>query len=77
MDCELSTVFASTSTSLNIEQVNSLNIAEQLLDWGVDGIITDYPTQVRRLVEQRGGDVFPAFSKSLVMSCLKEHVQTV
>jgi glycerophosphoryl diester phosphodiesterase len=59
------------------KQVNRLNIAEQLLDWGVDGIITDYPTQVRRMVEQRGGNVFPAFSKSLVMSCLKNHVQTV
>jgi hypothetical protein len=77
VDCELSkTVFAS-SISLNEKQVNRLNIAEQLLDWGVDGIITDYPTQVRRMVEQRGGDVFPAFSKSLVMSCLKKHVETV
>ncbi|PPQ92707.1 hypothetical protein CVT25_014014 [Psilocybe cyanescens] len=43
--------------------INRLNIAEQLLDWGVDGIITDYPSNVRRLVEQRGEPVAPVFSK--------------
>lgn len=57
--------------------VNNMNMADQLLDWGVDGIITDYPTQVRRLVEQRGKDVFPEFSKSAVVKCLKKHVQTI
>lgn len=77
MDCELPRTVLASSISLNAKQVNRLNIVEQLLDWGVDGIITDYPTQVRRLVGQRGGDVFPAFSECLVMSCLKKHVQTV
>jgi len=77
MDCELPRTVLALSISLNAKQVNRLNIAEQLLDWGVDGIITDYPAQVRRLVGQRGEDVFPAFSESLVMSCLKKHVQTV
>jgi hypothetical protein len=62
---------------LNAKQINGLNTAEQLLDWGVDGIITDYPAQVRRLVEQRGEGVFPGFSKSLVMSCLEKHVQKI
>ena len=77
MDCELPRTVLALCISLNAKQVNHLNIVDQLLDWGVDGIITDYPTQIRRLVEQRGEDVFPAFSDSLVMSCLKKHVQTV
>jgi len=53
-----------------------MNVAAQLLDWGIDGIITDYPAQVRRLVEQSGRPVAPQFSEKLVMSCLKKHVQT-
>ncbi|KDR84848.1 hypothetical protein GALMADRAFT_233276 [Galerina marginata CBS 339.88] len=57
--------------------VNRLNIVSQLLDWGVDGIITDYPAQVRRLIKERGQAVAPTFSKKRVLQCLKEHVQKV
>ena len=60
----------------NVSKVDRMNVAAQLLDWGIDGIITDYPAQVRRLVEQSGRPVAPQFSEKLVMSCLKKHVQT-
>ncbi|KAF5312460.1 hypothetical protein D9619_003482 [Psilocybe cf. subviscida] len=57
--------------------VNRLNVAEQLMDWGVDGIITDYPLQVRRLAIGRGETVSPSFSQSKVLSCLAKHIQKV
>ncbi|KAF8905444.1 PLC-like phosphodiesterase [Gymnopilus junonius] len=57
--------------------VNRHNTVAQLLDWRVDGIITDYPTQVRRLIELRGGSVAPSFSKKRVLRCLKQHLQRV
>jgi hypothetical protein len=50
--------------------VNELNIAEQLVDWGVDGIITDYPSQMRRYVQQRGESVAPKYPKRRVLECL-------
>ncbi|KAF8971435.1 PLC-like phosphodiesterase [Flammula alnicola] len=57
--------------------VNYLDIAEQLIDWGVDGIISDYPTQIRRLVRQRGESVSPSFPKRRVLQCLSQHLQKV
>ncbi|KAK7047781.1 hypothetical protein VNI00_006109 [Paramarasmius palmivorus] len=57
--------------------VNRMNVAEQLLDWGVDGIITDYPHQLRRIVQSRGLGVKDGFSEKKVMKCLKKHLQTV
>ncbi|KAF8202932.1 PLC-like phosphodiesterase [Pholiota molesta] len=57
--------------------VNRLNSAAQLLDWGVDGIITDYPTQVRRLVRDSGKIVASPFSTKRVLKCLNEHLQKV
>ena len=51
--------------------VNRLNIAEQLLEWGTDGIITDYPEQVRRLAEHKGKKVAPKFSSERVHKCFK------
>ncbi|KAI0762738.1 PLC-like phosphodiesterase [Fomes fomentarius] len=54
--------------------VNRLNIVEQLLDWKADGIITDYPNAVRRLVKQRNLPVAPKFPKQRVLSCLDEHL---
>ncbi|KAF9568528.1 PLC-like phosphodiesterase [Agrocybe pediades] len=57
--------------------VNRHNIAEQLLDWGVDGIITDYPEATRRLIQSRGLVVAPKISKKKVFECLNKHVQRV
>jgi len=57
--------------------VNRLNVADQLLDWGVDGIITDYPDQLRNRVEQRGLAVAPTYSKRHVLDCLNKHLQRV
>ncbi len=34
--------------------VNEVTDMERLLDWGVDGIITDYPDRLRTLMAQRG-----------------------
>ncbi|KAJ7655194.1 PLC-like phosphodiesterase [Mycena polygramma] len=53
--------------------VNSLEIADDLLQWGVDGIITDYPNVVRRWVQQQGRQVAPKYPKRRVLSCLEEH----
>jgi len=54
--------------------VNRLNIAEQMLDLNVDGIITDYPSVVRRLAKQRGLSVAPKYPKQRVLSCLETHL---
>lgn len=34
--------------------VNNVADMERLLDWGVDGIITDYPDRLRALMARRG-----------------------
>ncbi|KAJ4476588.1 PLC-like phosphodiesterase [Lentinula aciculospora] len=57
--------------------VNRLSIAEQLLDWNVDGIITDYPNMVRRLVQQRNRPVAPKYPKKRVLECLSRHLKKV
>jgi hypothetical protein len=57
--------------------VNRLNVAEQLLDWGVDGIISDYPGQLRNRVEQKGLAVAPIFPKQRVLDCLAKHLEMV
>ncbi|EKM60765.1 uncharacterized protein PHACADRAFT_110455 [Phanerochaete carnosa HHB-10118-sp] len=54
--------------------VNRHNIVDQLLDWKVDGIITDYPNSVRRLVKQRDLSVAPKYPKQRVLACLDEHL---
>ncbi|KAJ7919062.1 PLC-like phosphodiesterase [Mycena leptocephala] len=53
--------------------VNSLNIADDLLRWGVDGIITDYPNVFRRWAQQQGLRVAPKYPKRRVLSCLEQH----
>ncbi|KAJ7225883.1 PLC-like phosphodiesterase [Mycena pura] len=55
--------------------VNSLDTADDLLRWGVDGIITDYPNIVRRWIQQQGLQVAPKYPKSRVLSCLEKHSQ--
>jgi glycerophosphoryl diester phosphodiesterase len=54
--------------------VNQLNIAEQLIDWGVDGIITDYPGIMRRDMQKRGKSVAPKYPKRRVLECLNSHI---
>jgi len=39
--------------------VNDPVVMAQLIDMGVDGIITDYPDRLRRVVEQRGKALLP------------------
>ncbi|KAF7339995.1 PLC-like phosphodiesterase [Mycena venus] len=53
--------------------VNSLDMADNLLQWGVDGIITDYPNIIRRWVQQQGRQVAPKFPKRRVLACLEQH----
>ncbi|KAG5648230.1 hypothetical protein DXG03_006187 [Asterophora parasitica] len=55
--------------------VDRLSIAGQLLEWGVDGIITDYPTQMRRFVQQKGLGVTPTHSEDKVLKCLAKHTR--
>ena len=43
------------------------------MDWGVDGIITDYPSIMRRYVQQRGEPVAPKYPKRRVLECLNLH----
>ncbi|KAJ7899957.1 PLC-like phosphodiesterase [Mycena olivaceomarginata] len=51
----------------------NLDMADELLRWGVDGIITDYPNMVRRWVQQQGRQVAPKYPKRRVLACLDEH----
>lgn len=53
--------------------VDRLSIADQLLDLGVDGIITDYVTQMRRRFQQRGLRLAPTHSQERVLDCLAKH----
>ncbi|THH05134.1 hypothetical protein EW145_g5014 [Phellinidium pouzarii] len=53
--------------------VNRLNIVEQVTDWGIDGIITDYPSIVRRWAKQQGLPVAPKYPKQRVLACLEKH----
>jgi len=57
--------------------VNRLTVAQNLLDWGADGIITDYPESLRDLVSQNGRRVASRWPKKVVFECLKKHIQTV
>jgi len=53
--------------------VDRLNSADLLLDWGVDGIITDFPDQMRRRVQQKGLQVTATRSQEKVLGCLAKH----
>ncbi|KAG2023593.1 glycerophosphoryl diester phosphodiesterase [Coprinopsis cinerea AmutBmut pab1-1] len=53
--------------------VNDLSVADALLDMGVDGIITDFPSNMRRFVSQKGRSVAPLFNEWWVNECLKRH----
>ncbi|PFH46642.1 hypothetical protein AMATHDRAFT_183195 [Amanita thiersii Skay4041] len=55
--------------------VSRLNIAEQLIDWGVDGLITDFPQHFHRWAEEKGLKVAPPFPEDRVLSCLNKHLQ--
>jgi hypothetical protein len=56
-------------------QVNRLNVAQQLIDWNVDGIITDYGSNIRALAKQAGLKVRPRFNAHRVRWCVKKHIQ--
>ncbi|KAG6910557.1 hypothetical protein DXG01_009507 [Tephrocybe rancida] len=50
--------------------VDRLNIADGLLELGVDGIITDNPAYVRRLLDQNGLGLAPKYDQEKVFKCL-------
>ncbi|KAH8120662.1 PLC-like phosphodiesterase [Phellopilus nigrolimitatus] len=54
--------------------VNRLNIVEQVMGWGIDGIVTDYPNVVRRWARQHGLPVAPKYPKQRVLKCLEKHM---
>ncbi len=45
--------------------VNEVPDMERLIDWGVDGIITDHPDRLRAVMEQRGMSLPPAVASAL------------
>lgn len=53
--------------------VNGLNAAQQLLDWGVDGIISDYPDELRRWAQQQGLKVAAKRDEVKILRCLEGH----
>ncbi|KAH0838495.1 PLC-like phosphodiesterase [Lanmaoa asiatica] len=55
--------------------MNGLDRIDQLLRFGVDGIITDYPSVVRRWAKQQGFAVAPKYPKQRVFSCLEKHLK--
>ncbi|KAF8350183.1 PLC-like phosphodiesterase [Amanita rubescens] len=57
--------------------VNRHNIADQLVSWGVDGVITDYPSIFYRWAITKGLKVAPTFAQDHVLFCLQKHLQTV
>ncbi|TCD60980.1 hypothetical protein EIP91_009188 [Steccherinum ochraceum] len=54
---------------------NRMNIVEELLTLRVDGIITDYPNVVRRLIKSQNLPAAPKYPKQRVLSCLAAHLQ--
>ncbi|KAF8845300.1 PLC-like phosphodiesterase [Paxillus ammoniavirescens] len=54
--------------------MNTIDRIEELVAWGVDGIITDYPNVVRRCVKQLGFSVAPKYPHQRVFSCLERHM---
>ncbi|KAF9023432.1 PLC-like phosphodiesterase [Hymenopellis radicata] len=57
--------------------INRMNIAQQLLEWGVDGIITDYPHALTRLLKQQKYRVEDSFFEHVVMKCFHQHAQYI
>ncbi|KAH7104469.1 PLC-like phosphodiesterase [Auriculariales sp. MPI-PUGE-AT-0066] len=55
--------------------INTLSVAERLLELEVDGLITDYPNSMRRWAKGRGLPVAPRYPSSRVLSCLAKHNQ--
>ncbi|ODN76586.1 hypothetical protein L202_05245 [Cryptococcus amylolentus CBS 6039] len=52
------------------------NLFEYLLDLGVEGVITDFPHEFRRLLEQKGNYALaPKGDTDRILSCLSKHVQ--
>ncbi|KAF8140041.1 PLC-like phosphodiesterase [Boletus edulis] len=57
--------------------MNGLARIDELFQFGVDGIITDYPGIVRRWAKQQGFVVAPRHPKQRVFSCLEKHLQVI
>jgi len=57
--------------------VNHLNIVEKLIEYQVDGIITDSPDALRRWAQQKKLSVAPRFPKYRVLACLEKYNQPI
>ncbi|CED84305.1 plc-like phosphodiesterase [Phaffia rhodozyma] len=55
--------------------VNRLNVIKYLIDLGIDGLITDFPRDVRIWGEQQGLKLAPQSDPKRVAQCLKKHNQ--
>ncbi|CCM00346.1 uncharacterized protein FIBRA_02376 [Fibroporia radiculosa] len=54
--------------------VNHFNLVEHVLALNVDGIITDYPDALRRLLKYNNIPAAPKYPKQRVLACLNEHL---
>ncbi|GJJ09506.1 hypothetical protein Clacol_003729 [Clathrus columnatus] len=54
--------------------VNRLNVIEEMVEMGVDGIITDYPDVLRRWAQQHKLPVAPRYPKYNVLTCLNRFI---
>ena len=50
--------------------MNSLDTMEQLAEWEVDGVISDYAREVRRWARQQGYHTGHMYSEQAVLECL-------
>ncbi|KDQ13712.1 hypothetical protein BOTBODRAFT_175417 [Botryobasidium botryosum FD-172 SS1] len=55
--------------------INALSVVDQLVGWGVDGIITDYPTEVARWGQQKNLAVPPPYAADKILKCLAKFNQ--
>ncbi|TFL06353.1 PLC-like phosphodiesterase [Pterulicium gracile] len=53
--------------------VNNLTVASDLIEYGVDGIISDYSDHLRRMIQLQGQRVSQRYPKKRVNACLEEH----
>lgn len=69
-DLSQSTLARARSLSLRVIPwtVNESQDMARLIDWGVDGIITDYPDRLRSVMQQRGMELPPAVSVPMARS---------
>jgi hypothetical protein len=48
-------------------------LVEKLTEWDVDGIITDYPNEIRRWAKQQGYGIGEKYEEQRILDCLERH----